>query len=298
MMSLGEKCEPLWLHLKDELLRQDITHVDETTYQVLKEAGRKAETDSWLWQYRSAQGEARPVVLFEYQQTRSGEHPRNFFSDSATDRYIHVDGYAGYNKVEKAKRVGCWAHVRRKFFEANEAIPIDSRPGTIANGVLGLINELYGIERRIRALSPEERFQARLTDSQPLIHQILDVLKREKDQVVPNSLVGKAINYALGQWEYLTVFLEDPRLSIDNNISEREIKGVVMGRKNWLFSDSERGAKSLAIMYSLVRTALANRIRPYLYLRHIFTELPKMERADQVTALLPWNLSAEFPRLS
>lgn len=304
MMSLGEACEPLWLLLGEELRDQDIAHVDETTFQVLKEPGRRAETVSWIWQYCSAFGADRPVVFFDYQMTRAGEHPRRFFSETegaSTQgkkiRYIHVDGYAGYNKLEGRIRVGCWAHVRRKFYEAYKAIPETSRKGTIAEEVLHLINALYAIEKRIKKLPFDEKQVIREREAVPLTESIREILDREKDAVVRGSLIGKAVNYALGQWDSLTVYAREGRLSIDNNISEREIKSVVMGRKNWLFADSQRGAKSLAIMYSLVRTAVANDIRPYLYLKHIFTELPKMKRADEVTSLLPWNLPEEFPRI-
>ena len=304
MMSLGEACEPLWLLLGEELRDQDIAHVDETTFQVLREPDRRAETVSWIWQYCSAFGASRHVVLFDYQMTRSGEHPRRFFSEaegaSAQEkkmRYIHVDGYAGYNNLKDRIRVGCWAHVRRKFFEALKAIPETSRTGTIAEEVLHLINTLYAIEKRIKKLPFDEKRVIREREAEPLIESIREILDMEKDAVVRGSLIGKAVNYALGQWCSLTVYTHDGRLSIDNNISEREIKSVVMGRKNWLFADSQRGAKSLAIMYSLVRTAVANDIRPYLYLKHIFTELPKMKRADEVRSLLPWNLPEDFPRI-
>lgn len=299
-MNLGEACEPLWLKLKDELRRQDIRHSDETSFQVLKEPGRKPETNSWLWQYRSADREERPVVVFEYQMTRSGEHPRSFFEiDTEAKpetqfrlRYLHADAYAGYNGVEGMLRVGCWAHARRKFSDALKLMPEAMRPGAIAQQVMSLIQKLYAIEANAKVLSSEERKSLRDTEAKPVLDQIKAILDEEVGDVVPNSPTGKAIKYTLGQWEPLLGYMLDGRLSIDNNISEREIKAFVIGRKNWLFADTQRGATSLAILYSLVRTAVANGLNPYKYLKHIFTELPKLKRADEVTALLPWNLKS------
>lgn len=299
-MNLGEACEPLWLRLKEELLNQDIAHADETTFQVLKEPGRKPETDSWLWQYRSAHRAERPVVLFDYQMTRAGAHPRSFFeadTDVASDvqfrlRYLHADAYAGYNGVEGMHRVGCWAHARRKFSDALDLMPDAMRSGTIAQEVMNLIQKLYAIEAKAKTFGAEERKILRDAEAQPVLDQIKAILDREVGNVAPKSITGKAIKYTLGQWEPLIGYLLDGRLSIDNNISEREIKAFVIGRKNWLFADTQRGATSLAILYSLVRTAVANGLNPYKYLKHIFTELPKMRRAEEVTSLLPWNLES------
>lgn len=299
-MNLGEACEPLWLRLKEELLRQDITHADETTFQVLKEHGRKPETDSWLWQYRSVLRAEQPVVLFEYQTTRAGMHPRSFFeidNEAEPDmqfrlRYLHTDAYAGYNGVEGMNRVGCWAHARRKFSDALNLMPEAMRPGTIAQRVMDLIQKLYAIEAKAKMLSADERKNLRDAEARPVLDQIKAILDQEVGNVAPKTTTGKAIKYTLGQWEFLTTYLLDGRLSIDNNISEREIKAFVIGRKNWLFADTQRGATSLAILYSLVRTAVANGLNPYKYLKHVFTELPKMRRAEEVTALLPWNLKS------
>ena len=298
-MNLGEACEPLWLRLKEELHKQDIAHADETTFQVLKEPGRKPETDSWLWQYRSVHRAEHPVVVFEYQMTRAGEHPRNFFEIDIPEpdiqfrlRYLHADAYAGYNGVKGMCRVGCWAHARRKFSDALSLMPEAMRPETIAQRVMELIQQLYAIEEKAKTLSAEERKNLRDAEAQPVLDQIKAILDHEVGNVAPKSATGKAIKYTLGQWEALTAYLLDGRLSIDNNISEREIKAFVIGRKNWLFADTQRGATSLAILYSLVRTAVANGLNPYKYLKHIFTELPKMTRADEVTDLLPWNLKS------
>jgi transposase len=306
MGTLGEKCEPLWLQLKEALLEQVITHADETTIQVLKEPGRKAQTDSWMWMYRSSEAENNKVVLFDYQQTRSSEHPERFFKTddaegnnrSGTLRYIHVDGYSGYNKIsDQMRRVGCWAHARRKFHEAMMAVPEQDRGNALATEMIELIQGLYAIEKKIAKWSDTEKATKRQAEASPILEEIKIWLDRHYPDVVPKSLLGKAIGYALAQWPTLVVYVEDGRLAIDNNVSEREIKSFVIPRKNFLFADTPQGAKSLAILHSLVRTAVANGLKPYQYLKHIFTELPKLSRADEVATLLPWNLPAHVANL-
>lgn len=300
MGTLGEKCEPLWLLLKEEFLKQDIAQIDETTIQVLKEPGRKAQDVSFMWQYRSAAFEPHPISLLEYQETRSGDHPLHFFGideDAPTDRrrYIQVDGYSGYNKLGRHSiRVGCWAHARRKFYESNMALPEKDRGKSLASEVLVLIQGLYAIEKRIAKFSIDDRTRIRQEEARPILEGIKEWLDKQSPDVVPKSLIGRAIAYALSQWDSLVVYIQDGRLAIDNNITEREIKSFVIPRKNFLFTDTPRGAKSLAILHSLVRTAIANGHKPYDYLKYVFTELPKMTRAEEVKRLLPWNLPAGY----
>jgi transposase len=269
METLGDKCLPIWLLMRDELMSQDICCADETTFQVLKEPTRPAQTDSWLWQYRSSTHATNQAVLFEYQETRSGEHPKQFFDvtncevtdASASSRYLQVDGYSGYNCIKNVTRVGCWAHARRKFVEAMKAIPIDQQRGSLAMDVVEMIKGLFAIERKIATKSPEEKYLIRQAQSKTILDKIKAWLDLHSDQVIPKSLIGKAVGYAINQWETLIVFVEDGRLAIDNNLSEREIKSFVIGRKNFLFADHPESAQSLAILYSLVRswTVLSSR---------------------------------------
>lgn len=291
MNTCADKLAPLIQLLKDELLNQKIVHADETTIQVLKEEGRKAQTKSYLWLYTSAATATQRVVLFDYQQTRSGQNPRTYLD--GFNGYLQVDGYAGYNGILNTTRVGCMAHMRRKFIEATAAIPEGHTENSLAQHAIDLIGELYGIERRLANQPPHIRLEVRQMESIP----ILSKLKKWLDEMKPNVLVrgalGKAIYYAIEQWPTMLRYVDDGELAIDNNIAEREIKQVVIGRKNWLFADTPDGAHTNAVMYSLVQTAKANGLNPYDYLNHVFAELPNMKTSGEVGRLLPWNIQQE-----
>jgi len=278
--------------LRQHLLSQGIVHADETTVQVLKETDRRPQSKSYLWLYRSQQDSPRQVVLFDYQMTRGSEHPRRFLNIGKVDAfsgYIHVDGYSGYNKLDGTVRVGCMAHVRRKFIEVIKLQP-SGVTGSPANFACELIGKLYDVERKIKGLDHHVRKKIRTTESISILQMFKDWLEKMYPTVTPKSALGRAIGYALEQWQAISRFVEDGRLSIDNNIAEREIKSVVIGRKNWLFADSEDGMRANATMYSLVQTAKANNINPFDYLRHVFATMPLLRTAAEVESLLPWNV--------
>jgi len=282
---------PLVAAMKIYLLRQEVLHADETTLQVLKERDKSAESKSYLWLYRTGRGVA-PAVLYEYRQTRGGEHPRNFLSGFTG--YLHVDGYAGYHKVEKVKLVGCWAHARRKFDEALKAAPPEARsnPESVAAQGLAYCNKLFALERDWAEATPEERQAARQTHSLPVVEAYGRWLKQQRSRVTPKSLAGQAIAYSLNQWEKLTAFLEDGRLELDNNRSERSIKPFVIGRKNWLFANTPRGATASATIYSVIETAKENGLHPFNYLKYLFEQLPQITGKLDVQALepfMPWS---------
>lgn len=278
--------------MKAHLLRQDIVYADETTLQVLREPGRTAEQKSYLWQYRT--GPWSPaIVLYEYQPTRAGEHPKRFLSGFTG--YLHTDGYDSYDKVAGVTRVGCWAHARRKFVEAVQALPKNvPAAGTAAQEGLDFCNRLYTIERKAEGLPPEQRFTIRQEQSRPVLDAFLAWLQEQHARVLPKSLTGAAITYCLNQWERLKGYLLDGRLEIDNNRSERAIKPFVIGRKNWLFANTPRGAQASATIYSLVETAKENRLHPFYYLTYLLEKLPQLSDPrdpEALDALLPWSPS-------
>jgi len=284
---------PLIAAMKAYLLRQEALHADETTLQVLREPGKSAESNSYLWLYRTGRG-SRPVVLYDYQKTRGGEHPRNFLS--GFQGYLHVDGYPGYHKVSGVTLVGCWAHARRKYDEALKAAPPDSKAQaeTVAGQGLAHCNALFAIERDLKDASPEERHAERQKRSLPVVEAYSAWLRQQRSRTLPKSLVGQAIAYSLNQWEKLTAFLKDGRLEIDNNRSERSIKPFVIGRKNWLFANTERGAKASATIYSIIETAKENGLHPFQYLKYLFEQLPQLQDPQDQEALepfLPWSTS-------
>lgn len=207
-----------------------------------------------------------------------------------------VDGYAVYDALEKAhpeiRLVGCVAHARRKFFEADKAQGKKGRSGKARVG-LSLIQKLYGIEQSIKDKPAEEKQAIRKQRATPVLDELYAWALRSVDEVAPTSLTGKALAYLLGQWPKLIRYLKEGRLAIDNNATERAIRPFVIGRRNWLFADTPKGATASANLYSLIETAKANGIEPYHYLRHVFNTLPSAETIEQVEALLPFNVSSE-----
>lgn len=273
------------------LLQKDILHADETTLQVLREPGRSAESTSYMWLYRTGR-EGPAIVLYDYQTTRAGKHPRKFLS--GFKGYVHVDGYAGYNGLPDVTLVGCFAHARRKFDEALKALPAEQRNAPVAaKEGLAFCNQLFAIERELQDATPEERYQARLERSHPILEAFSAWLKYQTPRVLPKSALGQAIAYCRNQRDKLEAFLKDGRLELDNNRGERSIKPFVIGRKNWLFSNTPKGAKASATIYSIVESAKENGLNPYRYLQYLFERLPNIDVQDNsaLDELLPWSSS-------
>lgn len=297
MIGLGDRLVALTAFMRDELLLQQLIHVDETSVQVLKEPGRRPEQKSYLWVYRSAENAERQIVLFDYQETRAGAHALNFLTredGSIFNGTLHADGYAGYNVLSEVVRVACMAHIRRKFVDALKAVPAHMRNASVATEVIDMIGQLYGIERDGKGLKDEELLALRTRDSRPIVLRIEEWLREHRDKVFPKSALGVAIRYALDQWPAMVRYLDNAQSAIDNNIVEREIKRAVMGRKAWLFSDTPAGMHANAVLYSLVQTCLANGIDPYRYLVTVIEKFPAAKTSDDVRALLPWALKSEL----
>ena len=275
--------------LHEKLLTRDILKADETPLQVLKEPGRAAESKSYMWLYRTGR-DGPPMVLFDYQTTRASKHPIRFLS--GFKGYLQTDGYSAYGKLTDVILVGCWSHARRKFTESLKALPAAQKDKPVAAQIgLKYCNRLFAIERQLKNVSNEERYQERLERSKPLLDEFYIWLKRQTQLSLPKSAFGQAITYCLNQWGNLTNFLLDGRLQIDNNSSERSIKNLVIGRKNWLFANTPKGAKSSAIIYSIIETAKENNLKPYNYLVYLFEQLPNIDTTnpDAVRRLLPWS---------
>jgi len=281
--------EPLYSRMHKHLLKEECLHADETDLQVLHEPGRSATSKSYLWLYRT--GRAGPaIVLYDYQTTRAHKHAKQFLT--GFKGYLHVDGYAGYNGLSHITLVGCWAHARRGFVQALKALPAESKTAEVtAKEGLAYCNRLFSLEQKMHALSPEERYAMRLTHSRPLVDDFHAWLVFQRPRVLPKSAFGQAISYCLNQWDKLTAFLKDGRLELDNNRAERSIKPFVIGRKNWLFSNTPRGAKASATIYSIVETAKENGLNPFTYLKYLFERLPNVDIQDEIIldGLLPWS---------
>ena len=197
--------------------------------------------------------------------------------------------------------VGCMAHVRRKFDEALKALPKESRkkPGKVQMGI-SMIAKLYAVESEIKNLDVEQRYLIRQQKSKPLLDKLKAWCDKSVDQTTKGSLLGTAIRYVINQWKYLTRYIEDGALQIDNNTAEQRIKPFVIGRKNWVVNQTPRGADASAVLYSLVQTAKANNLEPFAYLKYLLTELPQLGRHYETQALdqfMPWNLTEKIQPL-
>lgn len=274
---------PVWERLHTELLGREVLHADETTLQVLHEEGKKAQSKSYLWLYWTSGDTDKPIVLCEYQPRRSGENARSFLS--GFKGYLHTDGYAGYhNFSDDITVVGCLAHARRRFDEAVKSLPKDKKKGSSAAQGLAYCDRLFALEKEFAKLTPEERYEQRLKQEKP----VLDAFSAwaEKRTVAPKSALGKAMSYLKDQWPYLTNYLKDGWLEISNNRAERSIKSYVIDRKNFLFANTPSGATGSAVMFSLIMTALENKLDPWRYLTWL---MKNSDTVKDVEELLPWH---------
>jgi len=292
MIRAGQLVQPLINLMQDRLLSHDIIQMDETTVQVLKESGKRAQSKSYLWLQRGGPPE-HPVVLYHYDPGRRAGVAKRLLE--GFKGYLQTDGYDGYNAVVVSNdlvHVGCMAHARRRFSEAVKAQGRNKKRGKAHRG-LTLIQKLYRVEKQVRKLTPEKRYAHRRRHAKPVLDEMRTWLDQTLPQVPPTSATGKALRYLHNEWPKLIRYLDDGRLAIDNNAAENAIRPFVIGRKNWLFSDSVRGVTASANLYSLIETAKANGLEPYAYLRYLFTELPKAETVIAIEALLPGNLEID-----
>ena len=266
-----------------------IVNIDETTTQVLREPGRKDTQKSYMWIFRGGDPQ-RPVLCYQYHTTRSGAHAQDFLGPHYKG-YVQTDGFSGYDALGRQDGItlmGCWAHVRRKFYDVTIAADKKGpRKPLAADQALEFIAELYRIEKVAKEFSIQQRCEYRQQHAKPVIHRFKQWLDEKSQLSAPSGLLGKAINYTLNQWPKLLVYLEDGRLRPDNNLAENAIRPFVVGRKNWLFSGSPKGARASALIYSLIETAKANGLKPYDYLRYLFEKLPLAVTEDDHRRLLP-----------
>ena len=282
----------LYDHLHKELYFYHVIQADETPV-LVNHDGRGAGSKSWMWVYRSGHlYQDRQIVLYEYQQTRNASHPREFLK--GYDGICVTDGYQVYHTLEKELEeltiAGCWVHCRRRFDEALKLIPKSCQKESNAFLLMKQIQAIYREEGKLNDLSSDERLKQRQAVIKPLVDAFFAYLKTIN--VSKKDKFGDAVGYALNQEKYLRVFLTDGDVPIDNNASERAIRGFCIGKKNWRMIDTINGAKSSAIIYSIVETAKANNLKPYDYVQYLLEEIPKhMNDKDCsfLEDLLPWS---------
>jgi transposase len=281
----AELLKPLMAAMKKELLSNELLHADETILEVLHEPGRASTAKSYMWLYRTSECATHPVILYDYQVGRSGAYAKEFLNDWGGN-YLHCDGFGGYKKLEGITLCGCLVHAKRKFHEAwkiNESNE-DAKRGEV------YIQKLFATENKADKLAytAEERLELRQTESKAVLEEFYNWINQLTLKTLPQSLLGKAITYVQNQKEYLSNFLKDGRIQLSNNLAEQSIKMFVIGRKNWLFSNTSNGAASSALIYSVIQTAIANDLKPLHYLEYIFEQI-QTAKDLQVEDLLPWS---------
>ncbi|CAM4470751.1 Transposase IS66 [Shewanella livingstonensis] len=275
---------PLVARLKAELLKLPTLFADETPLKVVK----SDKVNSYMWVYCSGRDSPDPnnpipnIVLYDFHNSRAAACVVNYLD--GYQGYLHVDGYQAYAKTE-ATLIGCWAHARRKFIDAKK-LQGKNKTGK-ADVVLSLIQKLYGVESRIKDKSVDDKYTTRQQASVPILDKLKAWLEQNQPNLVGNSKLIEAANYMANQWHKLIRYVDDGRLSIDNNRAERAVKPFVIGRKNWLFSQTANGAHASATLYSIVETAKVNGLIPFDYIMVCLDELCKPE--PDIDSLLPWN---------
>ncbi len=291
MIALGVLITPLINLIRDELVKGKVIQADETRIQVHKGTGKAAIAENYMWAFMANGPNGEKIVLYELGPSRSHTVPLRVL-DGFTG-YLHTNGYAAYETLSAempgVTLAGDWAHVRRKFDEAIKAAPEDFKGEIKAKVGFGLINELFRIEREDigKDATDDVRLKIRQEKSTKIIAELKTWADETAPTLPPKTLSGTAVRYMLERWEKLTIFLTEPILRLDTNPVEGVIRPFVVGRNNWLFADTVKGAEASAAIYSLIVMARANGINPFLYLKAVFTELPKAKTADDVAALLP-----------
>ena len=291
--------QPIYDLMREEFLRSRYIHCDETRLQVIDEPEQKGTTQNWMWVYLTDEYSGSPrMVLFQYERTRGGYHPVEFLGDEFRG-YLTCDGYQAYHGLpEQITVTGCMAHARRRFDEAltplKKGFTKEQLKETTAYQAMARIGMLYKIEELIRNQSPEERYAERQKQSKPLLEAFFGWLHTLEGSVNRTSKIGEAVLYALNQEKYLKAYLEDGHLSIDNSAAERAVKNFAIGRRNWLFSKSIKGAEASATVYSITETALLNGLKPYDHVAYILErmkDLGPFPSKEDLQQLLPWSES-------
>ena len=301
IVRVGQAVQPIINLLRDHLLDAPLTYGDETTVQVLKEPGKSAQSKSFMWaqmtQGSGPEGTGPPIRLFGYSPSRSTAAAQMLYAGMRPGSVLMSDGYAVYDQIAQAHQLvhlACWAHCRRDFNDALQALPKNARTADqLAAQFIALIGQLYAVEAKAREneLDAKELLELRQLHSVPVLNKIESLLLANLHAVLPGSLLGRALHYLSGQWSKLSLYVTNGAYPIDNNACENSIRPFVIGRRNWLFADTVAGANASANLYSLLQTCAANGVDGYRYLRALLVALPKAQTVDDYEALLPWSIA-------
>ena len=296
IVRVGLATQPVINLMRDALLDADLIYCDETTFQVLKEKGRKPQTKSYLWSQMTGSG--TPICCFSYTPGRGAKLADKLFVGVREGAALMTDGYEPYNGIAQRYQLvhlGCWVHCRRYFVKAEDNVPKAARsPDLLATRFIKLIGKLFVAEARSAKRKADRRQRLRRRYSARVLDAIHNLMLEQSPGVLPNSLLGKALTYLREQWPKLIRYIENGDWPISNNPCENSIRPFCVGRRGWLFSDTVDGANASANLYALVETCKANSIDPYRYLTWLFQRLPLAKTVDDYDALLPWKIPADL----
>ena len=283
--------KPVYERLHQHLLQESYLHADETTVEVLREDGKAPQSKSYMWIFCNGQESAHPIFLYHYAPSRSGTVPKAFLKDYRG--YLQCDGYDGYNQVEQTTRIGCLAHVRRKYVDAKKGMPkgLPDAAYAAVNTGISYCDQLFDLDRQAKELPLGQR----MTYKQTEVRKAMDAFFEwaEKESVQSSGLLAAAIRYTLNERAYLQNYFLDGRIELSNNRAERSVRPFVMGRKNWLFCNTPRGAEGSSVWYSLVETAKANGLKPFAYASYLLEQMRGKQPEDLcdefLDTLLPWS---------
>ena len=285
VLAAAQMLEPVVDFMKTKLLESKVIHTDDTPVNV---RGPDGNMQGRFWVYLG--DEEHPYTIFDFTPDRRRDGPQTFLADfvgsAASPRYLQADAYGGYDGIFSAGNAvlecACWAHARRRFYEARKS------DVNRAHQMLAWIKLLYAVERDARELDAAQRYAMRQERSRPILYKISTWLDEQKDIVLPKSPIGEAIGYCINQWQALNRYLDDGDLSMDNNVSENALRGIAIGRKNYLFIGSLRGGHAAAILYTMIKCAQRHNIDVFVYLRDLFMRIPTHPNKD-IQQLLPDN---------
>ena len=287
----NEYFKPLFDYFHRKLLERYFIMMDESPLQVLKEPDRRPQSKSYFWITRTGEDGLPPIVLYRYTETRAGENAKDFLDGINPGFYLMADGFGGYNKLKNAKRCCCYAHIRRYF---TEAIPKGHEKDFTHPAVQGVLycNKLFEYERiyKEKGLSYTQRYKRRLKDEKPVVEAFLSWAEAQALKSSTSASLTKALNYVLNRKQFLFTYLEDGRCSLSNNNSENSVRPVTVGRKNWLFSDSQDGAEASMLCYTIIEMAKTYNLKIYDYILFLLSERPSKDMTDEeLDKLSPWS---------
>lgn len=278
-----------------QVMAQPVLWTDDTPIRVLAPGtGKTREARFWIYAVdpRPYDGQGPPAAFYRYSPDRKGERPRDHLGGFRG--YLHADAYSGYAALYRAEgrmppratHVACWAHARRKLFEVFEATKSPA-----ADEALRRIREFYAIEAEINGQPAEQRLEVRQARSRPLLEAFHSWAEEQRRRISAKTVLGKALQYALARWGALTRYLEDGRLSIDNNLAERLLRGIAVSRKNFLFVGSDPGGERAALIYTLIESAKLNGLDPEAYIAAVLDRMARGHPSTSLAELLPWNIT-------